>query len=246
MVKTVFSHGHAEPHSTEHGGGRHLGILYYVVALWVMAGSWFGPIIAFGDSIFTYIILIAIYVIAWLILGRFCVYKALSMQGTPLSLCSAARELVLLVGIVTLSALALRFMPTFALILTFFTLPLAGIILLNALQSVWRKIALLMQWGWVIILIFGYAALLATPDGLGEFAGKELAYAMRALESERCYGLAYDNRIDGVAKQVISVDVIDEISAQVTVQTYTWMRSRAETVVFDFEGLRYTSCEVIR
>ena len=98
----------------------------------------------------------------------------------------------------------------------------------------------------MIILVFGYAALLTTPDGLGEFTGNERAFAMRALESERCYGLAYDNRIDGIAKQVISVDVIDEISTQVTVQTYTWMRSHAETVVFDFDGSRYISCEVIR
>lgn len=223
-----------------------MGILYYVVALWVMAGSWFGPIVAFGDSIFTYIILIAIYVIAWLILGRFCIYRALSIRGASLSLRSAGRELALLVGIATLSALMLRFLPTFAFILTFFTLPLASIILLKALQGAGRKIALLMQWGWMIILIFGYAALLTTPDGLSEFTGNERAYAMQALESERCYGLAYDNRIDGVAKRVVSVDVIDEISAQVTVQTYTWMRSRAEIVVFDFDGSRNTACEVLR
>lgn len=140
----------------------------------------------------------------------------------------------------------LRFMPTLAFILTFFTLPIAGIILLKALQGVWRKIALLMQWGWMIILIFGYAALLTTPDGLSEFAEKERAYAMRALDAETCYGLGYLSRIDGVAKRVISVDIIDEISAQVTVQTYTWMRSRAETVVFDFDGSRNTACEVLR
>lgn len=222
-----------------------MGILYYVVALWVMVGSWFGPIVAFGDSVSTYIILIAIYVIAWLILGRFCIYRALPIRGAPLSLRRAARELVVLVGIAILSGLMLRFMPTFAFILTFLTLPLAGIILLKALQGVWRKIVLLMQWSWMIILIFGYAALLTTPDGLSKFTGHERAYAMRALESESCYGLAYDNRIDGVAKQVVRVDVI-EISAQVAVQTYTWMRTRAETVVFDFEGLRHTSCEVIR
>ena len=98
----------------------------------------------------------------------------------------------------------------------------------------------------MIILIFGYAALLTTPDGLSEFTGNERAYAMQALDAETCYGLGYLSRIDGVAKRVVSVDVIDEISAQVTVQTYTWMRSPAETVVFDFEGPRYISCEVLR
>lgn len=220
-------------------------ILYYVVALWVIAGSWAGPVLASGDSIATYTILIAIYLIAWLILGRFCVYRALPMRGAPLSVFSVAREAFLLIGIAILSGLALRFTPTIAFILTFFTLPLAGIIVLNALHGAWRKIALLLQWSWVIILIVGYAALWTTPDGLSEFAGEERAYAARALEAETCYGLANDNRIDGSAKRVVSVDVINEASAQVRVQTYTWMRSRAETVVVGFEG-SHRSCEVIR
>ena len=136
-------------------------------------------------------------------------------------------------------------MPTIAFILTFFTLPLAGIIVLNALHGAWGKIALFLQWSWVIILIFGYAALWTTPNGLSEFTGAERAYATRALEAETCYGLANDNRIDGSAKRVVSVDVVDEMAAQVRVQTYTWMRSRAETVVVDFEG-PHRFCEVIR
>ncbi len=225
-------------------GGR-LRILYYVVALWVIAGSWFGPILALGDSIPTYAILIAIYLIGWLIIGGFCLRKALPRRGAPLSIFSAAREALLLVGVAILSGLALWFMPTIAFILTFFTLPLAGIIVLNALHGAWRKIVLFLQWSWVIILIFGYAALWTTPNGLNEFTGAERAYAMRALEAETCYGLANDNRIDGSAKRVVSVDVVDEMAAQVRVQTYTWMRSRAETVVVDFEG-SHRSCEVIR
>lgn len=160
-----------------------MGILYYVVALWVIAGSWFGPILAFVDSIPAYAILIAIYLIGWLALGRFCVYKALPMRGASLSICSVAREAALLVGIAILSGLALRLMPTIAIILTFFTLPLAGIILLNALHGAWRKTALFLQWSWVIILIVGYAALWTTPDGLSEFTGAERAYAARALRS---------------------------------------------------------------
>ena len=222
-----------------------MGILYYVVALWVIAGSWAGPVLAFGDSIPVYTILIAIYLIGWLILGRFCLHKALSMQRGSLSVFSVAREALLLIGIAILSGLALRFLPTIAIILTFFALPLAGIILLNALHGAWRKIALLLQWGWVIILIVGYAALWTTPDGLSEFTGAERAYAARALEAETCYGTANDNRIDGSAKRVVSVDIVDEALAQVRVQTYAWMRSRAETVVVGFEG-SHRSCEVIR
>ena len=223
-----------------------MGILYYVVALWVIAGSWFGPVLALGDSIPTYVILIAVYLIGWLILGRFCLRKALPMHGASLSVFSVAREALLLIGIAILSGLALRFTPTIAIILTFFALPLAGIILLNTLRGAWRKIALFLQWSWVVILIFGYAALWTTPNGLSEFTGAEHAYATRALEAETCYGTAYNNRIDGSAKRVVSVDVVDEIAAQVHVQTYTWMRSRAETVVVDFEGSVYPFCEIIR
>ena len=112
--------------------------------------------------------------------------------------------------------------------------------LMNRLRGAWRKTALLMQWAWAAVLIVGYAALWTTPDGRGEFAGEERAYAVRALETEVCYGLAYDNRTHGSAKQVINVDVTDEGSAEVEVQTYAWMRSRAETVIVGFDGLRYT------
>ncbi len=223
-----------------------MGFLHYMVFLWAIVGSWLGPIPAIfdNDSRFTSIALLLAYLMTWLTLGRFCV-KSPSIQELLLPRFSRMGGAALLVIIAILSALMLRFIPSLAIILTFLALPLLGSILLNKLHGMWRKTALLALGFWIVVLIFGYAALWTTPNGLGAFTGQERAYAVRALGTEACYGLAYDNRINGSAKRVVDVEITNERYTEVEVQAYMWMRFRAETVVVAFDGSSY-ACDRLR